>query len=95
MKWLKKGWIFNTDGAYEWNKSHAQVPVADILDNEIRIYYSSRDSLGKSNISFIEVDKKDPKKIIYKHSKPILEFGKIGTFDDSGVIPSSIVNVGS
>ena len=62
MKWLKKGWIFNTDGAYEWNKSHAQVPVADILDNEIRIYYSSRYSLGKSNISFIEVDKKDPKK---------------------------------
>ncbi len=95
MNWEKKGLIFNTNKRYVWNQSHAQVPVVDILNDKIlRIYYSTRNLENKSNISFIEVEANNPSKILYQHDKPILELGKLGTFDDSGLMPSSIINVG-
>ena len=92
MKWNKKGLIYCNDANYYWNKSHAQVPVADIInDNSIRIYYSSRDKQNRSNISFIEVDSNNPQIIKYKHDAPILPLGRLGCFDDSGIMPSSII----
>tara|TARA_B110000046_G_C13016063_1_gene408825 strand:- start:304 stop:1251 length:948 start_codon:yes stop_codon:yes gene_type:complete len=93
--WLKKGLIFNSSGNFEWNKSHAQVPVIDVLDDKLRIYYSARNSKGKSNISYIETRKDSPSEILYKHDRPILNFGAAGTFDDSGQMPTCILNIGS
>lgn len=92
--WVKKQNIFNVSGEFDWNKSHAQVPVVDVLDGKLRIYYSTRDRNNRSNVSFIEVEKSNPAKIIYKHTKPLFDFGSLGTFDDSGIMPSSIINVG-
>ena len=48
--WDKKGMIYNVNGEYGWNKSHAQVPVVDVLSDRLRIYYATRNSLGKSNV---------------------------------------------
>ena len=93
--WEKKGLIYNVNGEFEWDKSHAQVPVVDMLSDSLRIYYATRNIEGKSNISFIEVDKENPHKIIFKNRTPIFNFGNIGTFDDSGMMPSSIINVGN
>lgn len=92
--WIKKGLVFNVEGNYEWNKTHAQVPVADVLENCIRIYYATRNTEGKSTISYIEVEKDNPNKIIYEHDKTLLDFGKLGSFDDSGMMPSSIITFG-
>jgi predicted GH43/DUF377 family glycosyl hydrolase len=91
MIWEKKGFIFNNCLKFEWSKSHAQVPVVDVLDDRLRIYYSTRNKSNQSNISFIDVCKTDPKKILYIHDKPILIFGEIGTFDDSGLMPTCII----
>jgi len=93
--WIKKGLIFNVDGCFYWNKSHAQVPIINVLDDRLRIYYSSRDSLGKSNVSYIEVEKNNLQNIIYKHQSPLFELGNLGTFDDSGIMPSSIITIGN
>jgi hypothetical protein len=93
--WEKNGLIYNVSGEFEWNKSHAQVPVVDVLSDRLRIFYATRNSQGKSNISFLEVDKKNPRKILYECKNPLFDLGKLGTFDDSGIMPSSIVNVGS
>lgn len=91
--WSKISLIYNVDGKYDWNTSHAQVPVADILSDRIRIYYATRNNEGKSNVSFIEVDKENPEKILFENDKPLFEFGNIGSFDDSGIMPSSIITV--
>lgn len=91
--WQKKGLIFNVDAKFDWNKTHAQVPVVDVLDDRIRIYYATRNEKGQSNTSFIEVDKSDPKQILYQHNSPLFELGKPGTFDDSGIMPSCILPV--
>lgn len=93
--WVKKGHIFSVKGQFDWNKSHAQVPVVDVLSDRFRIYYATRNSHGKSNISFIDVEKDNPKKIIQECQTSLLNLGNLGTFDDSGIMPSSIINVGS
>jgi hypothetical protein len=92
MEWEKRGLIFNVDGSLSWNKTHAQVPVAFLLDNStIRIYYSTRNFENKSSTSFIDVNAENPQEIKYIHNKPILELGSLGSFDESGIMPSSIV----
>lgn len=93
--WQKKGLIFNVKGNYDWNKSHAQCPVVDKLNDKVwRIYYSTRNAKGQSQISYIEVEAGNPKNILYEHNECLFDFGELGTFDDSGLMPSSIVTVG-
>lgn len=93
MKWIKKGIIFNAKNNHPWMHTHTALPIADHLDNDIfRIYFSTRDSQNRSSIGFIEVDITNPSKILKISEKPILSFGNIGAFDDSGVMGSSIVN---
>lgn len=92
--WIKQGLIFNVEGDMDWNKSHCQVPVVDVISNEtLRIYYATRDAAGKSRTSFIEVDSENPKNIKYIHKVPILDLGAAGTFDDSGIMPTSILTI--
>ena len=95
MLWKKKGLIYKPDGLKKWSCSHAQVPVADYISSEdrIRIYFATRDDLGRSSIDYIEVAASAPKKILYSNESPILSLGRPGTFDDCGVMPSWIVNV--
>ena len=96
MYWEKKGLIYSTDGTRNWSRSHAQVPVVDCVDDDTwRIYYSTRNGDGKSLISYIEVDSKDPAKILYIHNEPVMDFGDTGTFDEDGLMPSFILNVGA
>jgi hypothetical protein len=93
--WIKKGLIFNKTGCKFWNFSHCQVPIAYPFDNIIRIFYASRDKFNQSRISYFDVDKADLTKIVYAHDKPVLDLGLPGTFDDSGVMPTSFLNVNS
>ncbi len=92
MNWNKHGLVYVPDGKFEWNKSHAQLPIVDVSSsNAWRIYYATRNKYGQSNISFIDVEPGNPKKIIYIHDKPILAFGKLGAFDESGIMAVAIV----
>lgn len=91
--WKKKGLVFCVNGEFDWNKTHAQTPIADVLIDKIRIYYSTRNQDNHATISYIEVSKHNPSEILYIHKEPILDFGKLGTFDDSGLMPSSILEM--
>ena len=96
MKWIKKGVIFTPDHNYDWMISHASLPVVDeARDGVLRIYFGTRDGSGRSHTSYLEVEAARPDNILYVHDRPILPLGRPGTFDDSGVMPSSIVNHGS
>lgn len=95
MNWNKKDLIFCVDGKLDWNKSHAQVPVVDVLADRLRVYYATRNINGISTISFIETEKNNPSKVLYVHDKELLPRGKPGTFDDSGLMPTCIINVGN
>ena len=95
MKWEKKGVIFRVDNnsEYDWMVSHAQIPVAHVLDDRIvRIYFGTRDQYNRTSTTYIEVEADNPSHVLYVHDRPILSPGKLGTFDDSGAMPSCVVH---
>lgn len=95
MKWIKKGVIFAPDHNYDWMVSHASIPVVDeARDGVLRIYFGTRDGKGRSQTSFVEVEAACPTNVLYIHDRPILSLGRLGTFDDSGIMPSWLVNHG-
>lgn len=84
--WNKKGVIF--DG------HRSQLPVVDQYDLYYRIYCSNRRD-NKSIPFFIDVDKSDLSKIIYKSESDFLMLGRKGTFDWAGIMPTDIVTYGA
>lgn len=96
MKWIKKGLVFATDHNYPWMVSHAQVPIVDRLDEErLRIYFGVRDASNQTTTTFIEVDASNPSNVLRVHNQQVLSLGRLGCFDDSGAMPSWLVNRGS
>lgn len=96
MKWIKKGLIFKPDHHFPWMVSHAQVPIVEQVDSQkLRIYFGTRDAENRTTVTFIEVDTNEPNNILYVHDRQVLGLGKLGCFDDSGAMPSWIVNRGS
>lgn len=93
MNWNKEGVIFKNNDIHHWSISHAQVPVVDIINEKVwRVYYGSRDAAVHSRISYFDVEAGNPKNVLYIHNKPVLDVGKLGTFDELGVCPSYILN---
>lgn len=96
MRWEKKGLIFKADNNYPWMSHHACVPIADKVDDKtLRIYFGPRDKEGRTVVGFIEVEADNPAHVISVHDRPVLGLGELGTFDDSGVMPSCIVKYGN
>lgn len=96
MKWLKKGLIWQPTKDKWWNQKYGILPVPYYIEelNVIRIYFGSADVNTDSRISYIDVSPENPKEIIFEANEPIINIGEIGTFDDSGVVPSCIINIG-
>ena len=95
MRWIKKGLIFTVENQYEWMAHHACVPIADKINNDVlRIYFGPRDTKGRTRTTFIEVEADNPSNVLYVHDRPALDLGQLGAFDDSGAMPSCIVDDG-
>ncbi len=80
--WIKQGNIFN---------KHAQLPTVLILDEVLRVFYSTRQD-NRSRICAIDVDANDPRKVIKEYGT-ILDLGERGCFDDCGVMPSCVAKI--
>jgi hypothetical protein len=92
VKWIKKGLIYQPAGQFHWNKSHAQLPIVDTTpDGRWRIYFATRGADNRSSISYIEVEAGKPENVLYEHNQPVLPFGALGTFDESGLMPACLV----
>lgn len=95
QNWKKLGLIFSPERQHEWMQTHAMMPVADLLDNDLaRIYFSARDKEGRSQGAFIEINLNDPFKVLRISEEPVLKLGNLGAFDDAGIMPTCLVNHG-
>lgn len=95
MKWEKLGRIIVPDTSLSWNQSHSMLPVADQLDGDIfKIYYCGRDKENRSHIGAVIVNLHESTKVLDVTVEPLLSPGQLGCFDDNGVSPSCIVNLG-
>jgi hypothetical protein len=100
--WQKLGKIFDpTQGNYgHWMAEFAQAPATLVFDDFVRVYFSCRpkpDELGQyvSYSGFVDLDRKDLSKILRVSESPILELGALGTFDEFGTYPVSVIREGS
>lgn len=93
MLWLKRGLVVKPDQSKWWQQSHAQCPVMDpvpVAEGLHYIYFSSRDQAGRSHISRLLFDVKTLQPAT--EAQLVLTLGKIGCFDDSGVMPACVLH---
>jgi hypothetical protein len=99
MKWIKLGKIFDPSGHVLPNNcfGFAQSPQALVLDDRVRIYFSTRerDAVGKflSHVAFVDFDK-NLKSIIGLSESTVIEMGKLGCFDEHGIFPINVYKDG-
>lgn len=99
FNWRKLGRVFNPQDIHGrfFIKEFAQAPAALIFDDFVRIYFSCRplpDTNGQyvSYSAFVDVDRKNLFKIVNVSQKPILDLGQLGTFDEFGTYPVSVIS---
>jgi hypothetical protein len=103
MNWHKLGRVFNpTDypGRPTWMREYAQAPATLVFDDFVRVYFScrpERDSNGQyvSYSAFVDLDRQDLFRIVNIAQQPVFELGKLGTFDEFGTYPMSVIRNGS
>jgi hypothetical protein len=96
MNWEKLGKVFDpTDYKLPNNCfEYAQSPQALVFDDFVRIYFSTRqkDQAGKylSHVAFVDLDKSF-RNVINISSKPVIELGALGCFDEHGIFPFNVL----
>jgi len=95
MRWTKRGHIFAPD-PQNWMHAYAQVPTPLVLPDRLRVFFGCRPKLAEgalpvSQIAFVDLDRADPGRIIGMAERPVLPLGELGTFDEFGLHPVSIV----
>lgn len=94
MIWDKKGIIFNPIDKLNWAHNSALQPTPIVFEDKIRVYFGSRDVNGVSRVGFFDCSKSNPSEIISWSKNPVLDIGEDGSFDDNGVVPTTVFNVG-
>lgn len=93
--WIKHGLILKPNTNLSWMKSHVAVPTIEKVEGDIyRMYFCSRDDQNRSHIGYAEFNINDPTNMIYLTPEPILGLGELGAFDDNGVTPTCVIDVG-
>ncbi len=93
MIFKTQGIIFKPKKSFNWSFSHCMLPTVFKKNNStIRIFFGSRNKNNISSIGFVDMKYKNKKFYTIKYStKPVLKPGLLGSFDDNGVLPSSII----
>lgn len=93
INWNRRGLIYCVDARLPWARTHAQIPTVDVLDDgRLDVFFSSRDEANRSLIARMKVDARNPANILNIQAEPMFQLGPLGSFDDCGMMPSSVVN---
>jgi len=102
FKWKKLGRIFNPQEIknIEWLQEFAQAPSVLVFDKFIRVYFSCRpapDQNGQyvSFSAYVDLKRSNLFEILNISKSPILKLGELGTFDEFGTYPTSVVRNGT
>lgn len=102
FKWKKMGLVLDPGKLAdkpEWFNEFAQAPNSLIFDNYIRVYFCCRpkpDAKGQfvSYCTYVDLNRSNLFEIVNLAKEPILKLGELGTFDEFGTYPVSVINVG-
>jgi len=91
LNWQYESFIYAPHGNTPLMKSYAQLPTPWQKNKDtFRFYFSSRDPSGQSRPFFLDYSMSE-QEVLKVNEKPVLELGEAGCFDDSGIMPSSII----
>ncbi len=94
MPWIKKNLIYKPEGLNGWDCSHSYVVCADnSYSDKVRVYFSARDTQGRCQATFVDLNADNLSEVLYVCPEPILALGQPGTFDDCGITPTWFLNV--
>lgn len=92
MRWRRLGLVWNAHRRAPWATSHAMGPTPIVLrDGEIRVYLTCLDAQGRGRPAWVDVDARDPTRVLRECAAPVLEIGEPGSFDDNGVMVTCMV----
>ncbi len=101
IKWKKLGRVFTPTEIKDisWMKEFAQSPSVLIFDKYIRVYFCCRplpDINGQyvSYIAYVDLNRFNLFEIINISQDPVLKLGELGTFDEFGTYPVSVIRHG-
>ncbi len=95
VTWRKLGRVAAPRIDLAWNQTHMSLPTAEVLGpGRVRVYFGGRDHLNRSQIGYVEFDPENPQQTLRQSERPVLTLGELGTFDDNGVMPCSVVRDG-
>jgi hypothetical protein len=99
--WKKLGHVFSPQdvGGRAWMKEFAQAPAALVLDDVVRLYFSCRPAADQNGQyvsygAYVDLDRSDLSRVVRVANKPILDLGSIGSFDEFGTYPISVIRDG-
>ena len=90
--WKKIAFYALPDGRPARAHSHAQLPTALVLSNKVRIFFAARNLQQHSSVDFVDMSLDGEQVSFSAYSEQaVLTPGGIGTFDEHGVFPASVV----
>ena len=101
FNWIKLGKIFDPKDSRDesWMKEYAQSPSVLLFEEFVRVYFCTRPSPNPqgqymSYLSYIDLSRANLTEVSDMCRKPILELGRLGTFDEFGTNPVSVIRDG-
>lgn len=92
LSWKKYGLILRPNKNLWWMQSHAMMPtLMHMHGSKYKIFFASRNKLNQSHIGYAVIDLEHPTKNIEYSNDPVLRPGRLGAFDDNGVLASCIL----
>lgn len=101
FNWKKLGRVLKPQEitGRSWLREFAQAPATLIFDDFVRVYFScrpNRDENGQyvSYTGYVDLDRSNLLNVVRISDRPIMELGKLGTFDEFGIYPTSVIRSG-
>ena len=98
FQWKKLGKVFTPQevAGRPWLQEFAQAPATLLFDDHVRVYFSCRppaDANGQyvSYSAWVDLDRKDLRRVLRVSEQPILALGGLGEFDEFGTYPVSVI----
>ena len=97
MNWIKKGRIWSPNKTSVLKSYYGILPVPIYLEslNVVRVFFGSADKNIHSRVFYIDLNPDNLSEILFESQNCALDLGRLGTFDDSGVVPSCVIKKGN
>lgn len=93
MEWKKLGVVFKPDGSMPWARSHAMIPTPFLRDASLRVYLTFCDEKFIGRPGYVDLSLDNVLNVQGVSGQPLFEIGQPGTFDENGVLATSVVHV--